>query len=38
MTPGNAKQLGFWIQKIDVGAQKKNSLLLKTIKMVIAGF
>ena len=38
MTPAYAKQLGFQVRKTDVGAQKIDSSLLRTFKMVIAGF
>ena len=38
MTPAYAKQLGFQVQKTDVGAQKIDSSSLRTFEMVIAGF
>ena len=38
MTPTYAKQLGFQVQKTNVGAQKIDSLLLQTFKMIIADF
>ena len=38
MTLAYAKQLGLWIRKIDVGAQKINGSLLTTYGIVIATF
>ena len=38
MTLAYAKQLGFQIQRIDIGAKKIVGLLLRTFGMVIAGF
>ena len=33
-----AKRLGFWVWKLDVGAQKIDRLLLKIFKMMIVSF
>ena len=38
MTPAYAKQLGLYVQKIDVGAQKIDCSLLRTFGIVLAGF
>ena len=38
MTLAYAKQLGFQVQKTDIGAQKIDGSLLQTFGMVIAGF
>ena len=38
MTPAYAKQLGLQVQKTDIRAQKIDNLLLRTFRMVIAGF
>ena len=38
MTLVYAKQLGFQVQKTDVGAQKIDGSLLQTFAMVIASF
>ena len=38
MTPAYAKQLGFQVQKTDIGAQKTDGSLLRTFEIVIASF
>ena len=38
MTPAYAKQLGFQVQRTDIRAQKIDGSLLKTLRMVSAGF
>ena len=38
MTLAYTKRLGFWTQKTDVKAQNINESLLKTFRIIIAGF